>query len=510
MRTIYCAIAILLLGACSKGGDVVGKDEVEAVSFTHFTGATELYLEFEPLRAGEESRFAAHLTRLSDFKPVAQGRAVVILSGGGQAEERFEASAPASPGIFKPLVKPRSAGSRRLSLVVQSGGGEDVHDLGDVTVFTNAQAAAAAKRGSAAQEAGAIKFLKEQQWQVDFATEPAARRSLRETLAATGTIRGSASGSAQIVAPVSGQVLGAAGGFPHVGVTLARGEVLFRIVPKLAQDVDVATLRLAAEKARLDLEHREKERARLEQLFREEAIPERRLIAARHDEELARAELVAAEKRLAPYGGAGQQASGVLVRAPVAGTLVELGAGLGAFANEGQVLAQLADPSRLWLEARVAEVDAARLERVEGAWVGAPGLAQPLALEVGKNARLVTYGRALDPATRTLPLILEFANAGNALPIGTAVRVEIWTGKVEGAIAVPSSAIVDEGGQSVLFVQRAGESFERRVVATGIRDGNMVEIRGGLQTGERVVTRGAYLVRLAGASPKAAGEGHVH
>jgi membrane fusion protein, heavy metal efflux system len=88
--------------------------------------------------------------------------------------------------------------------------------------------------------------------------------------------------------------------------------------------------------------------------------------------------------------------------------------------------------------------------------------------------------------------------------------VEIWSGKSEQALAVPSSAIVDEGGQSVVFVQRGGESFERRVVAIGIRDGDQVEIFSGLKPAERVVTRGAYLVRLSGASPKAAGEGHVH
>jgi cobalt-zinc-cadmium efflux system membrane fusion protein len=55
-----------------------------------------------------------------------------------------------------------------------------------------------------------------------------------------------------------------------------------------------------------------------------------------------------------------------------------------------------------------------------------------------------------------------------------------------------------------------GESFGRRVVRLGIRDGNQVQVVEGLEPGERVVTRGAYLVRLAGASPAAAGHGHAH
>ena len=508
MKRIAWICAVLLLAACDQkhpGGD---DNALGASSVTHFAEATELFLEYPPLRVGEDSEFAAHLTRLSDFKAVSEGRVTVLLSGGNAAEERFEAAAPASPGIFKPVVKPRAAGVRRLQISLEVGSLRDVHDLGEVTVFTDARAAAAAARKE--EDAGGIRFLKEQQWQVDFATEPAAAHALRATMAVTATIRGSASGSAQVVAPVAGQLLAGADAFPHIGMKVERGTVLFSIVPKLAADVDVATLRLAVEKARLRFDHQQAERARLEQLYREEAVPERRLLVARNEEELARAELEAAQRRAAPYVGGGSRGSGVLVRAPVSGTIVDLGVGAGTFVNEAQPLAQLADPSRLWLEARIPEADAARIPEVRGAWIRAPGREQPIALEVGRNARLVAFGQALDPATRTVPLILEFRSSGEPLRIGSAVRAEIWTGNAGERLAVPASAIVDEGGQSVVFVQRNGESFERRVVTPGARDGERVEIRAGLKPGERVVTRSAYLVRLAGASPKAAGEGHTH
>lgn len=506
---VLAVVLAVVLAGCSHDHDhAAAHDELAPVSVTHFTDATELFVEFEPLRAGEESTFAAHFTRLADFKPVTEGRASVILRGGGQPEERFDVQGPAAPGIFKPVAKPRAAGKRTLEIVLESGKLRASHDLGEITVFDSTQAALEAQPESEDASA-AIRFLKEQQWQVDFATAPAERSPLRATVAATGTIRGSAAGSAQITAPVAGQVLAGPAGFPHIGQRVQQGAVLLRIAPKLAADMDQATLRLAVERARLRLEHEQKERARLEQLLKEEAIAERRVIAARTEEQLARAELDAAQRRLAPYTG-GDRSGGVLVRAPVGATIVELALTPGSFVNEGQVLAQLADPSRLWLDARVAEADAARLGEVQGAWVRAPGLEQPLALEVGKNARLVARGQALDAATRTLPLILEFQSRGARLPIGAAVRAEIWTGKREDALVVPAGALVEEGGQTVLFVQRDGESFERRVVTTGIRDGNAVQIGSGLKPGERVVTRGAYLVRLAGASPKSAGEGHVH
>jgi membrane fusion protein, heavy metal efflux system len=510
MSRIAWFLSACLLAACGHDhGDSAAKpSELPALSITHFSERTELFVEFEPLRQGEESAFAAHVTRLDDFKPISEGTLTVVLSGGGQPDERFEVAAPAAPGIFKPVARPRVPGMRMLTVSVNAPGLQDRHELGQVTVFQNTPAALQAMKKST--EDSLIKFLKEQQWQVDFATAPVAPRPMRETVSATGIIRGTASGSAQLVAPVSGQIAAAGRNFPHVGTTLARGDVLFSIIPRLAGDVDVATLRLALDKARLHLEHEQKERARLEVLFKEEAIPERRILAARHEEELARAEFETARRRLAPYQGGSQSANGVIVRAPVTGTVVELGAAPGAFVNEGQALAQVADPSTLWLETRVAEADAGRIRDVDGAWIYAPGAKEPLALEIGRNSRLVSFGQALDSVTRTVPLILEFQNSKTALPIGTAVRVEIWIGSGGERMAVPASALVEEGGQQVVFVQRGGESFERRVVATGIRDGTQVEVREGLKAGERVVTRGAYLVRLAGASPKAAGEGHVH
>ena len=511
MSRIALVVAVLFIAGC--GHDHPGAPgqagELTPVSVTHFTEQAELFVEFEPLRAGEDSQVAAHLTRLADFKPVGEGRLILTLSGGGQAEERFEAAAPASPGIFKPVVRPRVAGARTLAITLETNGIRDTHELGQVTVYANRQAAIADKK-AASDEAGRITFLKEQQWQVDFAAAPAALQPLRATVAATGIVQGSAAGSAQVVAPVAGQVVAPGGTFPNVGMKVARGDVIFGIVPRLAGDTDVATLRLAFEKARIQHERGQKEVARLEQLYREEAIAERRVIAARYEEALARAELKTAQERLAPYGGGAQAGTGVLVRAPVSGVIVEFALAQGASVNEGQPVVRLADPSRLWLEVRVAEADAARIMDVQGAWIRAPGSEQPFALEVGRNARLVAFGQALDPVTRTVPLILEFQSPGAGVRIGTAVQVEIWIGDGGRKLAVPASALVEEGGQSVVFVQRSGETFERRIVSTGVRDGASIEVRAGIKPGERVVTRGAYLVRLAAASPKAAGEGHVH
>jgi multidrug efflux pump subunit AcrA (membrane-fusion protein) len=70
--------------------------------------------------------------------------------------------------------------------------------------------------------------------------------------------------------------------------------------------------------------------------------------------------------------------------------------------------------------------------------------------------------------------------------------------------------VIDEGGQTVVYVQVAGETFERRIVATGVRSGDLVGVTGDLKPGERVVTTGAAAVRAAAATPDAFGHGHAH
>jgi hypothetical protein len=58
-------------------------------------------------------------------------------------------------------------------------------------------------------------------------------------------------------------------------------------------------------------------------------------------------------------------------------------------------------------------------------------------------------------------------------------------------------------------VQREGETFERRAVTIGARSGDVVQVDG-VKSGERVVSKGAYLVRLASLSTTVPAHGHVH
>jgi len=63
--------------------------------------------------------------------------------------------------------------------------------------------------------------------------------------------------------------------------------------------------------------------------------------------------------------------------------------------------------------------------------------------------------------------------------------------------AVPESAVFDEEGKPVAFVQMAGETFEKRYLELGNKDNGLVEVLSGLSEGEYVTTKGAHAIARA-------------
>ncbi len=517
-RTLLAALAGLLAAACRPGAKTEHAEgghghDVAPISFTHFAAKTQLFVELEPFVAGKEGRMAAHLTRLADWKPLAEGKVVATLSG-GTPEERWEVGGPSSPGIFRPAPKPGVAGKRRLAISVTTAEGTDVHDLGEVTVHPSADAAAHAAV-EAPDQARLIAFLMEQQWKTDFGITPAAELPLRGSVAANGSVRPRSDGEAHVTAPLAGRLVTAGASFPRVGMDVRRDQLLAVLAPRLGTDADPATLELAVTRARLGLELAQRERERAEGLFAQQAVAERRVVEARGAEALAVEEHAAATRRLAQFRGT-QRASGgdsagrVELRAPVAGVVAAVAAAPGAFVAEGQELFHVVDLDRLWLEVLVPEADVGRIGTPSGARFTVDGFAQGFEVAPGKGAAPVAFGGVVDPQSRTVPLVFEIPNPNRALRAGMYARVRVFTGQARKALAIPVSAVVDDGKQEVAYVLSSGEAFERRPIRLGVRDGDLVEVLEGLSPGDRVVSRGAWQVRLAAAGGALPAHGHVH
>jgi hypothetical protein len=154
--------------------------------------------------------------------------------------------------------------------------------------------------------------------------------------------------------------------------------------------------------------------------------------------------------------------------------------------------------------AQLPEADLPRAATLIGGEMTVPGQDIPLPL-----GRPTSRGRVLDPASRTLPVVFALARPPVGLVVGQRVSVRLFTAPGAEAVAIPVSALVDDAGRPVAFVQREGESFARRPVTLGARDGTYVAVDG-VSAGDRVVIRGAPLVRLAALSTAVPAHGHVH
>jgi len=499
--------ACLALG-CGGGAGVieaVGGEEIPPVVETRWTGRSELFMEYPPLVEGETSRFAIHFTDLADFEPLRAGRAEVRLDGAGG--EAFTVDAPGRPGIFGVDVTPSRAGRYRLSIVLDAPGLADRHDLGEVTVLTPAAAEALHAHE---EEDGSIAFLKEQQWTLDFATVPAGERQIAESLVIAAEIEPRTGGRADVTTPVAGRL---AGDLPAhaVGSHVSRGEPLAEIIPHAGHGEDRPSLELAVAEARNVLELERAERARVERLVAAGALPERRRLEARVAEQTAEARLMAAEAHLAQLDatrtgeGEGGRDTRFVLRAPIGGVVAASDATPGASVEEGTRLFRLIALDRVHVVGALPEAALARIDELTGAELDVPGFDAPIALD-----RLVAVGRVLEREARTVPIIYELRDPDRRLAVGQAVSLRIFTSAATEAVTVPESAVVDDGGQSVVFVQVGGESFERRPVRLGNREAGHVQIAGDIAAGERVVVRGALLIRLAALSPQGPAHGHTH
>jgi len=503
VKKIAIILAAGILTACSqnpRAGSPTPKTEAaEPLKATIWTRGGELYLEYPALVHGQKERFAIHLTRLTDFKAVKDAACDVHLG-----EDVFPCDPSTHPGIFGANVEPKATAEARLSIVVH---GRDLNETFDVgTVKVAPDAASAEKPAQPTEET--IAFSKEQQWALDFGTELAAEQSMRDSLRVAAETLPRTGGEAAVIAPAAGRLI--VEKTFAVGTAIEVGTEMASILPPASPATDLASLQLAETEAKVSLEQAQRDRARAERLLAAGAVPARRAEEARTIEATAQARLQAAQTRLAQFdatrSGDGTEA-GVkrfVVRAPISGILAESSAIGGANTEVGKVLFRIVDINAIFVSGVVPETEFSKLRELSGAEVEMPdGQIRPA-------GRLVAVGRLVDSETRTVPVTYEVDNRDHRLAINQTVFLRLFLTPMGKAPVVPEAAIIDDAGRPVVFVQKGGETFLRRLVKLGIRNHGLVQVLEGVNVGDRVVTEGAYLIRLSTMSSAVPAHGHVH
>jgi hypothetical protein len=122
--------------------------------------------------------------------------------------------------------------------------------------------------------------------------------------------------------------------------------------------------------------------------------------------------------------------------------------------------------------------------------------------------RLVSRAPEISRTTGAVAAILELRTDLPLRP-GAAVEAEILLSLEARGIVVPSSALIDDGGVPIVYVQVEGESFIRQEIRVAASQGDSL-VAEGLPEGSRVVTRGGAAIRRAALLRSGPPEGHVH
>jgi membrane fusion protein, heavy metal efflux system len=501
MKKIMLVGAVLAttFWACNKGpaGDAHdhghGHDhEMEALAYTLYSDKTELFVEFKPLVVGQESRFAAHFTALGPlFKAIDQGSVTLTLRVGGQ-ENKVRAQAPSTPGIFRLALEPTTSGMGSLVFHIQTPAYTDLIVLDSVAVYADEHAAMDAHPH---EDGGgeAITYLKEQAWKVDFANTPVRRQAFSEVVKASGRILSAPGDEALVTANAAG-VLRFAGMPTHLGAEVAAGAALFKVA---GGNLAVGNLDASYKEAKASLDKAKADLDRASALVQDRLISDKEFQDVKLRHEMAQIQFNTLSRG---YSSAGQT-----VTAPMGGFVKNLLVTEGQRVEPGTPLATISKNQKLVLEVALSQKYFHLLSSIQTAQVKASaGQADST-----WTARLVSFGRSTGDDGPFVPLIFEVSNTGGIVP-GSVVEVFIHTAPIPDAFVIPVSALIEEQGAFFAFVQVEGEAFEKRELRLGANDGRDVQVLAGLREGERVVSRGAYQIKLSMASGTLPAHGHAH
>jgi RND family efflux transporter MFP subunit len=512
MNLALCLAIASFAAGCGRGAAEPEEAELPTLDVTHWTDKTELFMEYPPLVAGQSAIYAVHLTRLSDFSAMTDGRPrLEFTPESGGAPVVLQGNAPSRPGVFRVEGAAPPAGRYQWALLVDAPGLTDRHDLGAVTVFGDEAAAVADAEQHAVEDATAISYLKEPQWTNGFGTVKAAEADVRRAIRAPAVIEPVTGGEAVVAAPADGRFVSRT--LPAVGARVGAGQELGRLQPRSGEDgTDRTSLASAVAEAQLAVEAARADLARAERLLAERAVPARRVEDAQRAVKVAESRLAAAQARLAQRdealrtGGGDASGNSFVLRAPIAGVVAEVLAALGASYDEGAPLFRIVRTDEVELQVHIPAADAPLSLAVDEIAVEIPGRPDPLPVTHDH----MHYAGIIDPKTRALPVQFDVDNRAGQLLIGQTLTAIVYTGRRERMITVPKDAVLMEAGRPYVFVQTGGESFSRRYIEIAARDRDLVGVRSGVSAGERVVTRGAYDVQLASAASGLPAEGHVH
>jgi RND family efflux transporter MFP subunit len=345
---------------------------------------------------------------------------------------------------------------------------------------------------------GSIHLKPEQIKANGIETSEVIERDVTPSINATGHVKARAGGEAQVFSPFPGKLITDSARLPRPGDFVRQGQLIgeveqqFVASERLQMTATMVQLEASIELAQQEVNLRQTEANRAQQLYDGGAIPQKQLQSAQFDLKNAASKLEGAIRTKQQYEEARSQSNATARKAPItipiSGTITSVDLAAGQQVDPSKSLLTVIDLNDVWIEAAVHEKDLPRARHAASAEIQAAGTH-------AITGRLVTVGNVVDPENRTVPVTFNVANSGSALKIGMYVDVRIPTGPETKALTIPAAAVLPEQGATSVFVETQPGVYLKRVVTLGERAGSAAVVMSGLSKGERVVSTGAQMLR---------------
>ncbi len=321
-------------------------------------------------------------------------------------------------------------------------------------------------------------------------------QSLRQVLTATGHLAMNDDATVRVGTFVDGRVVHI---FAKVGDFVRKGKTLVHI-----HSHELTDARANVAKAKASIVEKEKalafaqaEADRATRLFDAKALAKRdveqanaHVVAIKAEIELVKAELERASEFLEHLAVDQDAPDEVAIRSTLSGVVTKRLVTEGSVVSDANDLMEISNASTLWAIAEVPEANAGIVRIGQSVAIKVPSLG-----DATISGKIIHIGSALNPETRTMQVRCLVNNPRGNLRAEMYATMEIRGAATPSTLAVPREAVQDINGEKVVFVAQADNSFEKKVVEIGREQGERIEILNGLQSGQRVVTKGGFFLK---------------
>jgi len=470
-----------------------GEAHVEVkVQYTAYNFSYELFAEADAFVVGETANVLSHFSKLPYFKALDTGEVSIILTINGK-EVIQTLENPTRKGIYNFNITPETAGKGTLSFRIDTS----IIVITAVQVFADDNDALKNLEHQEPSQINTVVFTKEQSWKIDFKTELPNIEPFGQVIKTVAKIEPASGNETVISAKTSGIIV-----FSNFNIlegnNVTKGQKLFAISSTGMSENNI-TVKLA--EAKNNFENAEADYNRHIELAKDKIISEKELLTAKNLYENTKAVY---ENLINNFSATGQS-----ITSSMTGFVKQIYVSNGQYVESGQPLITISQNQTLVLNAFVQQQYIGVLSSINSANIKTLYDNTTYTFEE-LNGKVLAYGKSTTEDNYLLPVNLQIDNKGSFVQ-GTFVEIYLKTLTNSQAITVPNTALLEEQGYYFVFVQVTPELFEKREIKIGVSDGIRTEINSGLLQTERIISKGAMLVKLAQSSGALdAHSGHVH